>query len=76
MPIASYEALVAEMPEMKRLQPATMAEAHSPLLMACSARCRHTRDAEQPVRTVMLGPRKSKAYDSRFDNMMSNMPAG
>ncbi|CAM5617805.1 hypothetical protein SHIRM173S_05909 [Streptomyces hirsutus] len=49
-----------------RLVAATTAASHSPARRARAARCRATSDAEHMVSTVMLGPCRSKAYDTRL----------
>ena len=47
--------------------PPARATSHSPLARLWQARCTATSDDEQAVSTVMLGPSRSRKYDSRPD---------
>ncbi len=46
--------------------PPASATGHSPARSACTARCSDTSDEEQAVSTAMLGPRRSRACDTRL----------
>ena len=56
------------------LTPATIATSHSPLLILSIASFTATKDDEQAVSIVILGPLKSKKKDILFDNIAIEFP--
>lgn len=54
--------------------PPASATAHSPFQILCAARCTATSELEQAVSIVMLGPRKSNAWEMRFASMVIIIP--
>jgi hypothetical protein len=55
--------------------PPASASVLSPFQMLWAARWTATRELEHAVSTVMLGPRKSKANEIRFANIVIIIPA-
>jgi hypothetical protein len=56
------------------MTPPARAVVHSPERSACVARCRATSDDEHAVSTVTAGPSRPKAYETRPDTTLVEMP--